>query len=299
MARGTSRAWFIVPGALALLLIWTIVSRLSGERSSSTYQGRGTAVVTLSAPKGGGKDAAPKLLERLAALGIDAQVREAEDDRILIALRRLADPAEAIAAAAAPDPLSFYVVDETAQQMPEAGPASSASSGPERVHPWLTGTSRADLHAKVESAGVPQGLTPLMECIPSPERGAPPLCAAWLGRATGLGAREVREVHLRADKRTEEPLVVLTLTEEGARAFEDVTRSAVGKMLAVVALGEVQARPRIQSAIQDGSWTFSTRTGDTTRPVAVERARRIAAASDLPRLPPLVVQAVEEVGARK
>jgi preprotein translocase subunit SecD len=299
VARGTSRAWFIVPAVLGLLLIWTIVSALSRDTPSSSHEGRGGAVVTLAAPRGGGKDAAPKLVERLVAMAIDAQVLESDEDRIRIALRRVADPAEAIAAATTPEPLSFYVVDEQAQHPPEQGDAASAEGDPRRVRPWLTGTSRADLRAKVERAGAPPGLTPLVECIPGPDRKGPPLCAAWLGSATRLTAAEVREIHLRADERTEEPLVLVTFTEEGASAFQEIARAGAGRMLVVVALGEVQARPRIPSEIQDGRWTFSTRTGDTIRPVAVDRARRIAAAANLSPLPPLVVQGMEEARAPK
>jgi len=297
VARGTSRAWFIVPAVLGLLLIWTIISARSSDAPSKSYEGRGTAVVTLSAPRGGGKDAASKLAERLVTLGIDAQVVEAQEGRIRVALRRVADPAEAIAAAATPEPLAFYVVDQEAQHPLEGGEPKGDASEPARVQPWLTGTSRADLRAKVERAGAPAGLTPLVECVPGPDRKAPPLCAAWLGSSARLAAQDVREIHLRADERTEEPLVLVTFTDEGARAFEEVTRAATGRLLVVVALGDVQARPRIHSAIQDGRWTFSTRTGDTSRPVAVERARRIAAAVNLPPLSPLVVQGVEEVRA--
>jgi preprotein translocase subunit SecD len=299
VARGTSRAWFLVPAVLGLLLVWTIVSVFSGDAPSKSYEGRSAAVVTLSAPRGGGKDAAPKLVERLVALGIDSQVLEAEDDRIRIALRRVADPAEAISAAATPEPLSFYVVDEQARQSVGGAEPVDEAADPTRVHPWFTGKSRADLRAKVEQTGAPAGLTPLVECIPGPDRKGPPLCAAWLGRATRVGARDVREIHLSADERTEEPLVLVTFTEEGARAFEELTRAATGRMLAVVALGEVQARPRIHSAIQDARWTFSTRTGDTSRPVAIERAKRIAAAVRLPLLPPLLIQEVEGAEAPK
>jgi preprotein translocase subunit SecD len=300
VARGTSRAWFIIPAVLALLLIWTIVSALSNKGPSSSYEGRGAAVVTLSAPEGGARDAAPKLLERLVALGVDAQVVEAEEDRIRIALRRVADPSEAIAAATTPEPLSFYVVDEGVQQPQDVPDAASAAPAPERLHPWLAATSRADLRAKVERAGVPEGLSPLVECIPAPQRKAPPLCAAWLGRPTPLRAADIREIHLGADRRTEEPLVAITFSEEGARAFEEISRAAAGKMLVVSALGEVQARPRIHGPgdlMQGGRWTFSTRTGDTDRPVAIERAQRIAAAAKLPRLPRLEIKALEEARA--
>jgi preprotein translocase subunit SecD len=140
----------------------------------------------------------------------------------------------------------------------------------------------------------------LVECIPAPQPKAPPLCAAWLGRPTSLGAADVREIHLGADRRTEEPLVAITFSEEGARAFEEISRAAAGKMLVVSALGEVQARPTIHGPgdlLQGGRWSFSTRTGDTDRPVAIERAERIVAAAKLPRLPGLRIEALEEARA--
>jgi preprotein translocase subunit SecD len=155
------------------------------------------------------------------------------------------------------------------------------------------GGSRADLRAKIERTGAPNGLVPLVECIPGPDRKGPPLCAAWLGSPARITSRGVQEIHLDADPRTEEPLVRVTFTPEGARAFETLTRESAGRMLAVVALGEVQARPAIDGASRDGQWTFSTRTGDTTRPVAIQRARRIAEASKLPPVPPLVIEAVQ------
>jgi preprotein translocase subunit SecD len=107
-----------------------------------------------------------------------------------------------------------------------------------------------------------------------------------------MSSGDVQEIHLGADVRTEEPLVHVTFTPAGARAFAALTHDAAGKMVAVLALGEVQARPRIQALDSDGRWTFSTRTGDTTRAVAIQRARRIAEAAKLPILPPLVIEAV-------
>lgn len=293
MPRVTSRAWFIIPAAFGLLLIWTLISARSSDSGSSSYEGRDAAVVTLVAPNGGGREAAPRVVERLVALGIDAEVVAAAEDRIRIALRRVADPAEAIRAAAAPEPLSLHVVDERAQ-------APDAQSGdPKRLHPWLTGTSRADLRARIERGGTPPEQVPLVECVPGPDRKGPSLCAAWLGTPARIGSRQIQEVHLSADERTEEPLVQITFTPQGTRAFAELTREAAGKMLVVLALGEVQARPRIDAPIPDGRWTFSTRTGDTSRPVAIQRARRIAAAVKLPSLPPLAVETVEAGRAAK
>ena len=288
--RGAYRAWFIVPAVGGLLLIWALLSARSGDTLSKPYEGQDAAVVTLRAPEGGGEQAAARLVERLAALGIDAVVAEASADRMRLALRRVADPSEAIRAVATPDPLSFHVVEEV-PPAPEAERAGERASGGD-LRPWLTGTSRADVQARAERAGPPHGLAPLIECIPGPDRRGPPLCAAWLASAARMSSRDVQEIHLGADVRTEEPLVHVTFTPAGARAFEALTRAAAGKMVAVLALGEVQARPRIQALNSDGRWTFSTRTGDTTRAVAIQRARRIAEAAKLPILPPLVIEAV-------
>ena len=280
--RGAYRAWFIVPAVAGLLLIWWILSARSGDSLSKPYQGREAAIATLRAPQGGGGDAAARLVERLALLGIDAAVVEASAHRVRLSLHQVADPEDAIRAVVAPDPLSFHVVEDAVE--PTDGGA---------VRPWRTGTSRGDLRARAAGTGAPDSLVPLMECIPGPERRGPPLCAAWLGSPARLTARDVREIHLGADARTEEPLVQVTFTPEGARAFEALTRAAVEKMVAVVALGEVQARPRIEAPSIGDRWSFSTRTGDTTRPVAVQRARRIAEAAKLPMLPRLEIEAVE------
>jgi preprotein translocase subunit SecD len=294
--RGAYRAWFIIPAVVVLLVIWTILSARSGDSLSKPFEGRDAAVVTLLAPDGGGAAAAPRLVEWLVALGIDSEVVEATNGRIRVALRRVADPAEAIHAVTTPDPLSLHVVLEDAQQAAADGPRAGDAAEPAHLRPWLMGTSRADLRARIDRAGAPAGLTPLVECIPGPDRKGPPLCAAWLGTAAGITSRDVREIHLGADARTEEPLVHVTFTPEGARAFEALTRGATGKMLAVIALGEIQARARIDVAIPDGKWTFSTRTADTTRPVAVQRAQRIAKAVNLPPLPPLVIETVQGGG---
>ena len=280
--RGAYRAWFIVPAVAGLLLIWSLLSARSGDGVSKPYEGREAATATLRAPEGGGEDAAPRLVERLALLGIGAEVLEASAQRVRLALHRVADPEDAMRAVATSDPLSFHIVEDTGEPTDAGG-----------ARPWLTGTSRADLRASTARAGPPPGLVPLIECIPGPQRRGPPLCAAWLGSSARLTARHVREIHLAADPRTEEPLVQVTFTEDGARAFEELTGAAVGKMVAVVALGEVQARPSIEGPNASDRWSFSTRTGDTTRPVAVQRARRIAEAAKLPTLPRLEIEAVE------
>jgi preprotein translocase subunit SecD len=291
--RGAYRAWFIVPAVGGLLLIWALLSARSGDTHSNPYEGSDAAVVTLRAPEGGAEQAAPRLVERLGALGIDAAVAEASADRLRLTLRRVADPTEAIRAAATPDALSFHVVEEV-PPAPEAERSAERSQGAD-LRPWLTGTARADVRARAERAHPPEGLVPLVECVPGPGRRGPALCAAWLAGPARMSTRHVQEIHLGADARTEEPLVHVIFTADGARAFEALTRAATGKMVAVVALGEVQARPRIQAPNSDGRWTFSTRTGDTTRPVAIQRARRLAEAAKLPALPPLVIEAVHNV----
>ncbi|MBX5480514.1 MAG: hypothetical protein IRZ16_01505 [Myxococcaceae bacterium] len=288
----TSRAWFIVPAALVLMVVITVWMVQSQTAPHQMYEGEESADVTLVATSGHGVEAATALTARLRAVGMSAQTLEVTEQKIRLRLMRVSEPREAIAALIDPEPLRFQVIAED-QHAGDAGPGE-----PGMVVPWLKGTSRADLQEKIRQTPPPRGMVPAIECIRAGDRAGGVLCAAWLtAPPAALGSENVTDVHVGAHERTEEPEVTLKLDAPGARALEALTRMNVGRMIAVVAFGELQARPRIDSPVTGGEWTFSTRTGDTDRRNAILRAERLVAAARAKPLPPLVIESVEPAPA--
>ena len=78
---------------------------------------------------------------------------------------------------------------------------------------------------------------------------------------TGLTGRYVSKADLQfgasGGATTNEPVVVLTFTEEGGSLFEDITRENVGESLAIFLDGEVISQPVIREAIAGGTATVS------------------------------------------
>lgn len=291
MASGISRAWFIAPAALLLLGVLTWWSAKSQRTISNAFRGTHDAVVTLRVPEGEAEKIADDVVQRFVVMGVDARVLEARGDTLKLRLNRVAEPGSALLGVLSPQPLSFRDIPE-AQRL-DAGFAQ-VDAGVDV--PFAIGTSRAEVLASIERAQLRPGGNAVLECMPPQQKGAPTMCAAWLvGEDARIRRAHIQSVDLAADPRTEEPLVKITFTEEGARAFEAFSRAHVGERIAVIALGELQARPRIEAPVTDGVWSISTRTGDTGRSEAVARAQRIDAALELAPLPPLEVQQVEEL----
>lgn len=78
---------------------------------------------------------------------------------------------------------------------------------------------------------------------------------------TGLTGRYLSKADLQfgagQGAATNEPVVVLTFTEEGAALFEQITREHVGESLAIFLDGEVLSQPVIREAIAGGVATVS------------------------------------------
>ncbi len=78
---------------------------------------------------------------------------------------------------------------------------------------------------------------------------------------TGLTGRYVSKADLQfgasGGAATNEPVVVLTFTEEGGALFEDITRENVGESLAIFLDGEVISQPVIRETIAGGTATVS------------------------------------------
>ena len=80
--------------------------------------------------------------------------------------------------------------------------------------------------------------------------------------ATGLTGRYLKSAALefggnKQGQMSNEPIVLLTFNDEGAKMFADITRSHVGKQLAIFLDGTVVSSPVIREAITGGTATIS------------------------------------------
>lgn len=302
MASSTSRAWFIVPAAIVLLIVVTVWSAKSGTATRALYEGKEDVVVSLGAPTGAGEQAARDLVDRFTSLGIDSQVLEADPQHVKLKLFRISEPKTLVPPVLAQEALVFQVISKDQSTHladggilpPEGGEFDGGVSLPgEHAHPWLIGLSRTQTLTRAEHTPHPPGVVPVLECIPGHEKKDPAQCASWLaGPPLPLTHRNIVSVKLGADKVTEEPLVKLMFDPEGAKVLEQVSREHPGQMLALVAFGELAARPEMNEPITTGGLSFSTRTGDTDRGVAVARADRLEAAARAKPLPPLTIESI-------
>src|SRR5205823_5541678 len=71
----------------------------------------------------------------------------------------------------------------------------------------------------------------------------------------GSALKSVRATHDQDDN----PLIAITLTESGAKRFEELTSAFVGKRLGIVLAGQLQSAPTVQTPITGGSLLISGR----------------------------------------
>ncbi|MGA9525995.1 MAG: hypothetical protein WBV82_31340 [Myxococcaceae bacterium] len=296
MAKETSRAWFIIPAVILLLVGMTILSLRTGKKLTEQFAGATSAEVLIRAPSGGGVEAAKQLATRLALLGVNSSVVSADDRSIRLQLKFVSDPGHVAASVVEPQPVRVQPILDARPLLPTDAPELKlpVAPGAEKLPlPFVTASTRAEVEDVVAQRGLPSGMAYALECIPAPRGAEAGMCAAWLLGPETLEGSHVLDAKISSDVRTEEPLVTFTLDEEGARALEELTTKNLGRQAAIIALGEVRARPLMVEPSRGTAWTFSTRTGDTGRRQAVERAERIAAAAKLAVLPPLSVEKVE------
>lgn len=77
-----------------------------------------------------------------------------------------------------------------------------------------------------------------------------------------LDHRAVQNASVSFDPNTHRPLVLLDLTADGARAFEDLTSRIVGKKLATLLDGTVRSAPIIMGTIRGGRLSITMGDGD-------------------------------------
>jgi hypothetical protein len=293
MAADTSRTWFIIPAAVVLTVVLGVWMARQATPTSRDHAGQDDVLVTLGAPEGGGEAAARALVERLVLLGVEGRVEQASDRELSLRLRRVAEAEELLTSLLDPEPLAFHFIPE-----PQRAGADAGEVDEDNPTPWTLGEGRAATRARAEPAALDPEQRFITECIPPRPKGTPPPCALWkVGPPVALGAADVVDTALGAHRQTEEPMVTLTFRPEAKERLRALREAGPGNMVAVVAFGELAARPRLNEHnlpdLEDGTWRFSTRTGDTDRRTAVERAQRIGVAARLPRLPPLIVRDVQ------
>ena len=317
MPAGAPRTWFLIPAAAVLLVVVGVWMARSSPQASRDHSGGEDVRVLLSAPEGGGTEAAKSVIERLVLLGLDGRIVRAEDREIELTVRRVAEAEALIASVVAPEPLTFSLLAEPQRapdddspeavaarapvpQDPNAPPPLPDEGGaePDNPRPWAIGAGREATRAKAAPEALQGAEQFALECIPPRPKGTPAPCALWRAEPIPeLTARDVSEVKIGAHRRTEEPIVTVTFRPEAKEALRALAARAEGRMIALVAFGELAARPRVKTETnfidpEAGTLVFSTRTGDTDRRTAQERAVRISTASKLPALPKLEVRSI-------
>ncbi len=315
MAAGSSRTWFIVPAAVVLLVVLGVWMARRAPVASRDHSGREDVRVVLAAPEGGGEAAAKALIERLVLLGLDSRIVRADDREIELTLRRVAEAEPLLQSVLRPEPLTFHLLAEpqrTPEELaaldesdPDGGPPGGwlgdGGVDPENPRPWILGRGREATREKADPSGLQGDEQFAIECIPPRPKGTPPPCALWRAEPLPrLSAQDIVDVKIGAHRQTEEPIVTLTFRPEAREALRAMAARAEGRMLALVAFGELASRPRIGVAPnyldpEAGLLVITARTGDTDRRTAQERAIRISVASKLSPLPKLEVRSLEPV----
>ncbi len=301
MADASNRSWFLIPAGVVLLVVLGVWMARQVKPASRDHTGEDSVKVVLDAPDGDGVEAAKLLMERLLLLGISAEMVKAEPGSLDLRLRRVREPRALLEAALTAQPLTFYVIPEP-QREPQGDDADAGKVDPLNPVAWILGQGRAATRALEEPSALSEGESFALECIPPRPRDQPAPCALWrVEGASPLTAEDISEATLTADRRTEEPLITFTFAPGAEARWAALRERAGGQQVAVVAFGEVAARPRVSADPPEGlgpnQWRFSTRTGDTDRPTAIERAERINAASRLKPLPRLMIREVVEAPA--
>lgn len=282
MTQGSQRLLFIIPAALVLMVVLTYWSSQSRNAQTSSVGGKNTVLATFGVGSGDALDTARALQSRLGVYGIDSSLNAVDGGQVQLEVRRVAEPEPLLNAILSSEPIQLHFVSRDQGGTPVDPPDGSITGGD--LSPWLAGRSRREVLERIATLRADAGeAQAVLECIPPPDKDeALALCAAWqVGPPLPIGVADIAAANIRAHPRTEEPLVSLTFSERAAKALSQAIAEHPDQMLAVVALGELQARPVPDETLEANTLTFSTRTGDTHRRAAVERAERIVAATRL------------------
>jgi hypothetical protein len=298
VARNTPRAWFLIPAIILLLIGLTVISIRTGPGLSQPFSGSRSAKVELGVPEAPADAVAKQVAARLALLEVDTAVVATREHSAELLVKRVDDPAEAAASVVQPEAVLVRPIVDARPHLPMDAPELKmpVAPGTEKLPlPFVVAPTRSEVRKVLQARGLPQGLEVALECVGSPSGEESGMCAAWLLGPEQLQGHHVLDATITSHRRTEEPLVTFKVDAEGARILEELTSKNLGRQAAIIALGEVRARPLMTEVSKGDAWTFSTRTGDTNRRQAVERAELIASSARLPPISRVTVDRVELV----
>jgi protein-export membrane protein SecD len=108
---------------------------------------------------------------------------------------------------------------------------------------------------------------------------------------TGLTGSMVKRAQLAFDQQTNEPKVLLSFTDEGAKLFAKITKENIGKPLGIFLDGEMKSAPSIRQEITSGS-------AEITGRFTPEEARTLVRDLNFGALPvPITLVSTQTVGA--
>ncbi|MBI2894105.1 MAG: hypothetical protein HYY06_11185 [Deltaproteobacteria bacterium] len=217
------------------------------------FAGEGAFAVGLESEGGDGVRDGRRIVRRLAALDVDAEVVRAGRGHIDLRIDGVRDVRAALEAVLPQRRLGFHLVaTDQGALVPAPGEEVPAlrieddGDGPHWVGP--TPESLDPIRARVQPS---PGRAALVECQEQPD--AEPRCRPWLVETPALlTGRDVAEAKVAFDEMDMRLIIPIVLTAEGGRRFGDVTAASVGRWLAMVLDDRVLVVPKIMQAIRGG-----------------------------------------------
>ena len=234
------------------------------------YAGAASFEIVLESAQGGGSHDAKVLLERLDELGVQGEMVEATEQRMVVRLHDVSDEASVMAAAFPQGRLAFYFV---AQDQGPLAPRPGEDAPPgllivrDRDSEIFIGPTAESLVPILDRAPHAAGRLARVECRaevtarqwpapprprPSPAPGQGECLVRLLEEPAVITGEDVADATVGADPSTGRPTVTLAFSSEGAQRFEEVTRSHIGRLLSIVLDDRIESSPVIQTAIAGG-----------------------------------------------
>jgi hypothetical protein len=280
-----------VPVLAAALIVVGLAAAGGGPRSNgpSPYAGQTSFEVVLESAQGGGAHDAKVLLQRLDELGVEAELREAGEQRIVLRLHAVSDEASVMAAAFPQGRLGFHLValdQEALRPRPGEPPPAGLVVGNESGAEIFLGPSPESLTPLLERAARSAGRIARIECRPDqggrqwpvsprPAPGPPQerreCLVRLLEEPAVLTGDDVADASVTLDPMTGRPTVSLGFSPEAGQRFAQITGAAIGRLLAIVLDDRIESAPLIQSPIAGGRAVITLGASSTHDAVELRR----------------------------
>jgi len=209
----------------------------------------GTLLLLVFLPACGLRDCAGELL------GPDIECLEGEAGPVTLELQRVNDELSCVFF----ESMQQYVEDSDAVWIEEASVGIQGQGG----HPChLVSHDRVELSRTVQKMNLSaESLIALGEDLPVD--GKPTWKAYLLETPAVVTGAHVKKAFVRIDENMMAPVVMVHLTDEGARLFEELTARITGSRLAIVVNGEVLSAPIVRERIPGGKLQITLGTSGT------------------------------------